>query len=61
MPDITMCKGGDCPLKEYCERHTATPCEYRQSYFVDPPYKKKMDGTDCAYYMSNRRFEENDE
>jgi hypothetical protein len=37
MPDISMCKGEDCPLKNECYRYTATPCEY-QSYFVDPPY-----------------------
>ena len=37
MPDISMCKGEDCLLKNECYRYTATPSEY-QSYFVDPPY-----------------------
>lgn len=37
MPDITLCKGGDCPRKTMCFRHIAPPSEYRQSYFVEPP------------------------
>lgn len=37
MPDIAMCKGTDCPLKNECYRFLATPSEYRQSYFVIPP------------------------
>lgn len=40
MPDISMCPGGYCMLKETCYRYKATPCQYRQSYFVDPPYDK---------------------
>lgn len=55
MPDITMCKGGDCTLKEYCHRHTAKPDEFRQSYFVEPPFTRKMDGVACAYYMESRK------
>ena len=46
MPDITMCEGNDCPLKERCYRFTATPNEYRQAYFVDPPY---IDD-ECTYF-----------
>lgn len=46
MPDITMCPGEDCPLKESCYRYTATPSEFRQSYFVNTPYK---DG-ECDHY-----------
>ena len=44
MPDITMCEGGGCHQKNSCYRYTAFPNEYRQAYFVDPPYK--MDGCD---------------
>ena len=40
MPDITMCKGTNCPKKNECYRFLATPSEYRQSYFIDPPYEK---------------------
>jgi hypothetical protein len=39
MPDITMCEGKNCPIKENCYRYTAKPNEYRQSYFVTPPYQ----------------------
>jgi hypothetical protein len=46
MPDITMCSGKDCPLKETCYRYTAKPSEYRQSYFLSPPNKGKK----CDYY-----------
>ena len=34
-----MCSGQDCPLKETCYRFTATPSEFRQSYFLNIPYK----------------------
>ena len=45
MPDISMCMGRDCPLKETCYRHKAKPSDY-QSYFMEAPYK---DG-DCSHY-----------
>jgi hypothetical protein len=46
MPDITMCKGTDCPLKETCYRYTATP-SLLQSIYIDVPLKE--DGT-CEHY-----------
>jgi len=46
MPDITMCPGGDCPLKETCYRYKAEPSEYLQSYFMEAPYKEE----DCSHY-----------
>lgn len=36
MADMTMCRGGDCPLKSKCYRYTASPDEY-QSYFAEIP------------------------
>ncbi len=53
MPDITMCKGKDCPLKDKCYRHRATPTPHWQSYFVDSPIK---DGK-CEHFWE----EEDDE
>ena len=47
MPDISMCKGNECPLKETCYRYKANPDHY-QSYFVDIPLKE--DGT-CDHFM----------
>lgn len=46
MPDITMCKGGKCPLKEDCYRYKAKPSPYRQTYFAKPPYKEDK----CEYF-----------
>ena len=42
MPDISMCKGGFCPLKLNCHRYTATPDDLGQSFFGEPPYKMNM-------------------
>jgi hypothetical protein len=39
MSDIAMCKGTGCPVKEQCYRFTAKPNEFRQSYFVEVPFK----------------------
>ena len=53
MPDITMCSGEGCPVKESCYRFTAKPNEYRQSYFVEPPIK---DGKCDHYWGENAEF-----
>lgn len=45
MPDITMCKGTGCPLKDKCYRHKAKPSQ-RQAYFEKPPNK----GNKCEYF-----------
>jgi hypothetical protein len=50
MPDITMCKGGDCPHKEKCYRFTATADDY-QSFFMTPPIDE--DGK-CNYYWGEQ-------
>lgn len=56
MPDITMCNGGDCPLKESCYRCLATPSEFRQSYFMHPPYNKQEDN--CQYFWDNSLYKQ---
>ena len=48
MPDITMCPGGNCPLKENCYRFTAKASEYHQSYFAEAPYDHEA--KNCEYY-----------
>lgn len=45
-PDISLCIGGLCPLKEKCYRYLAKPSEY-QSYFADPPFVKNK----CEYLV----------
>jgi hypothetical protein len=47
MPDITMCEGVLCPHKENCYRFTATPSEFRQSYFLNVPIQENGK---CDYY-----------
>ena len=54
MPDISMCHGKDCPLKESCYRFTATPDKYWQAYFGGAPFEQ--DGK-CPYYMPDWRKE----
>ena len=46
MPDITMCSGLNCPLKETCYRFKAMKKVYGQAYFLSPPY---ID-SECEYY-----------
>lgn len=49
MPDISMCNGYNCPRKNECFRHRATPHE-RQSWIGAPV---KPDGT-CDHFMEIR-------
>jgi hypothetical protein len=56
MPDISMCPGDDCPLKEECYRFKATPSEY-QSYFAEAPYDSF--NKDCDFFWKiNKKPEE---
>lgn len=50
MPDITMCEGVGCVVKESCYRFTAIPNELRQSYFVDSPIEE---GKCSSYWGEN--------
>ena len=52
MPDITMCKDIDCPIKDKCYRFTATPSEFRQSYFIDSPINKNGE---CEYFVNIKK------
>ena len=45
MPDIAMCQGNECPVKENCWRYMA-PANRFQSYFATPPCTE--DG--CEYF-----------
>ncbi len=48
MPDITMCHGGDCPMKDSCLRYTARPGSW-QVYFVDLPLERDK----CSKFWKN--------
>jgi len=50
MPDITMCPGDNCPMKETCYRYKATPSEYWQSYFTKPPFEMVEGKIECKHY-----------
>jgi len=47
MPDITMCSGKLCRLKNTCYRYLAEPDKYHQSYYLKPP---KTAGGKCVEY-----------
>lgn len=53
MADITMCAGLGCPHKEGCFRFTATPNEYRQSFFSKTPLKED---NSCDYFYDNGKL-----
>lgn len=47
MPDISLCKNAECPLKYECFRYTAKPNEFRQAY---QDFQPDDDGQ-CVAYM----------
>ena len=50
MPDISMCMGNKCPIRETCYRYTATPSGKWQSYFGESAW----DGAACEYFWNNK-------
>lgn len=48
MPDITMCKGEGCKIRETCYRYRAKPNPHWQSYFMKAPCAP--DGKTCERY-----------
>lgn len=48
MPDISMCVGGDCPVKGECLRYVATPW-YRQAYGTYPG----VSGNQCGWFVAH--------
>lgn len=38
VPDLTLCPGKNCPIKDNCYRYRAIPSEYLQSYYTEPPF-----------------------
>jgi hypothetical protein len=54
MPDISMCKGGNCTLASKCYRFTAKRNPYRQSFFAEVPWNEE-EGK-CEYHLPNEKF-----
>jgi hypothetical protein len=42
--DITICPGGECPVKEHCVRFLTPADEHLQAYFFKPPFKIDEEG-----------------
>ena len=59
MPDISMCAGGMCTLKETCHRFKAEP-SYYQSYFGAPPFKgvDEDNNSKCEYYWEQEKIKD---
>ena len=51
MPDITMCTGENCNVKEQCHRFTATPTPGWQAYFIAHPV---MNQNTCSCFWDNK-------
>lgn len=54
MADISMCSGSGCSLRTRCYRFTATPNEFRQSYFMNVPLH--LDGRTCHEFYNNEGY-----
>lgn len=48
MPDITMCKGDGCPMRETCYRYKAKANDCWQSWFANVPYDEESGK--CDHY-----------
>jgi hypothetical protein len=54
MPDITMCHGFECPVKEKCKRFNVKPDKHWQAYFLSPPYEKTDNSFKCNFYWGDQ-------
>jgi len=51
MPDISMCEGKGCDVKNTCYRFTAKPSKFMQSYVM--PDVPPIENEGCEYYWNN--------
>ena len=56
MPDISMCLGKGCNIKDSCYRFTAIPDKHWQSY---SDFKPSKDGKKCEDYWKIKIVKEN--
>jgi hypothetical protein len=54
MPDITMCSGKNCPLRESCYRYTAPIAGYKQAIWIVAPYDSTLKKCD-HYWLAERK------
>lgn len=57
MPDISMCKNEECPLREKCYRFLAEPDPYWQTY-ADFKYEIKDGEVHCDYFWDNKEYKQ---
>lgn len=55
MPDLTMCQGNNCKMRDSCYRYTAMPNPWRQMYFMSSPFDSLIGK--CEYYNLDTRTE----
>ena len=48
--EITKCDGEKCPLKHNCYRFTKPDEDFRQDYFIEPPYVLTNNSAMCNKY-----------
>ncbi|WP_394994051.1 hypothetical protein, partial [Emticicia sp.] len=51
--DITLCAGGDCPIKQFCNRHTAEILG-RQDFFGSIPFD--FFNKNCSFFIKNDNY-----
>lgn len=54
MPDISMCNGTDCPIKETCYRYTATPTPHWQAY-SDFKFSEQLNVCEFFFPMKTKK------
>lgn len=57
MADITICDGGECPLKDNCYRFLAERNPLYQSYFESIPYDKEKNICDEFIEIKTKKME----
>ncbi len=57
MPDISMCKGINCKIREDCYRYTASPSEYHQAYIISEAKHNGTQDKDCDMFWTNEVYE----
>jgi len=51
MPDITMCTGEQCPMRESCYRYLAESDGESQTFFSHAPFKlSDEEEASCSFY-----------
>ena len=57
MPDMSICTGEECPLRNTCYRYRANASTLMQYYFTEVPYNVEEDK--CDFYYPLRQKQEN--